>query len=44
MCTDTAGEFSEQILEELVAEGYSVESLLKEFKKRRSEVRPAVEK
>ena len=38
------GEFSEQILEELIAEGFSGESLLKEFKKRRSEVRPAVEK
>lgn len=45
MCTtDTAVEFSEQILEDLLAEGFSGKSLLREFKKRQSEVRPAVEK
>ncbi len=43
MCTDTAVEFSEQILEDLLAEGFSGKSLLREFKKRQSEVRPAVE-
>lgn len=39
----SGGEFDEQILEELVAEGYSGKQLLKEFKARRAKIRPAVE-
>lgn len=37
------GEFSEYILEDLINEGYSGEKLLKEFKIRKAQVRPAVE-
>ncbi len=37
------GEFAEQILTELINEGYSGDILLQEFKKRQSQVRPAVE-
>ena len=37
------GEFAEQILTELINEGYSGDILLREFKKRQSQVRPAVE-
>ena len=41
---DAFGEdFSEQILKELVEEGRSGKELLDEFKKRRSQVRPAVQ-
>ena len=39
----TAGEFAEQILAELISEGYSGDALLQEFKKRQAKVRPAVE-
>ncbi len=35
--------FSEQILADLVSEGFSGEALLDEFKKRRKKIRPAVE-
>ena len=37
------GEFAEQILSELISEGYSGNELLAEFKKRQSKVHPAVE-
>ncbi len=42
---DTAaeGEFSEQILSDLIKEGFSGEELLKEFKARQVKVRPSVE-
>lgn len=36
--------FAEQILAELIAEGYNGVELLAEFKKRQAKVRPAVEK
>lgn len=36
--------FSEQILADLIAQGYSGEELLAEFKKAQRKVRPAVEK
>ena len=39
----TDGEFSEQILTELIEEGYSGTELLSEFKRRQARVRPAVE-
>ena len=43
--TDIAGgEFAEQILSDLIDEGYTGQSLLTEFKKRQAKVRPAVEK
>ncbi len=38
------GEFAEQILADLIAEGYSGQELLVEFRSRQSKVRPAVEK
>ncbi len=38
------GEFAEQILTDLIAEGYNGQELLIEFKSRQSKVRPAVEK
>ena len=37
------GEFAEQILSELIAEGFSGQELLNEFKTRQAKVRPAVE-
>ncbi len=37
------GEFSEQILSDLVKEGFTGEALLNEFKKRTRKIRPAVE-
>ncbi len=37
------GEFAEQILKELIVEGYSGQELLDEFKNRQTKVRPAVE-
>lgn len=40
---NTGGEFAEQILADLIAEGYSGEELLSRFKKAQKEVRPAVE-
>ncbi|MDR3259939.1 MAG: YwpF-like family protein [Fusobacteriaceae bacterium] len=39
---ETTGEFSEQILSELIAEGYSGMPLLEEFKNRQNKIRPAV--
>lgn len=40
---ESGGEFAEQILADLIAEGYSGSELLKEFKIRQAKVRPAVE-
>lgn len=40
---NTGGEFAEQILADLIAQGYSGEELLSRFKKAQKEVRPAVE-
>ena len=37
------GEFEEQIIDELITEGYSDEELLIEFQDRQSKIRPAVE-
>ena len=39
----SGGEFAEQILTDLVSEGYSGNELLEEFKARQAQVRPAVE-
>ena len=39
----TGGEFAEQILAEFIAEGFSGEGLLAEFKIRQAKVRSAVE-
>lgn len=39
----SGGEFAEQILEDLIAEGYTGNDLLSEFRVRQSKVRPAVE-
>lgn len=41
--TNLGGEFAEQILEDLIAQGYSGKDLLERFKKAQKEVRPAVE-
>ena len=41
---ENGGEFAEQILSDLIAEGYSGQELLIEFRSRQSKVRPAVEK
>ena len=41
--TISGGEFSEQILEDLIAEGYSGTNLLNEFRSRQSKIRPAIE-
>lgn len=41
--TVSGGEFAEQILAELIAEGVSGEELLLRFKERQAQVRPAVE-
>lgn len=41
--TNMGGEFAEQILADLIAEGYSGNELLEEFKKAQKKVRPAVE-
>ena len=38
-----SGEFAEQILKELIDEGYSGYELLDEFRVRQAKVRPAVE-
>lgn len=40
---NAGGEFAEQILAELITSGLSGEELLKEFKKRQAQIRPAVE-
>ncbi len=42
--TYTNAEFSEEILADLIKEGYSGQELQKEFKSRQAKVRPAVEK
>ena len=39
----SGGEFAEQILADLIAEGYSGEDLLNRFKQAQAQVRPAVE-
>lgn len=41
--TNMGGEFAEQILADLIAQGYSGNELLDRFKKAQSQVRPAVE-
>lgn len=41
--TNTGGEFAEQILADLIAQGYSGNELLEHFKEAQSKVRPAVE-
>lgn len=41
--SQTGGEFAEQILADLIAEGLSGEKLLDEFKKAQKKVRPAIE-
>ena len=40
----SGGEFAEQILADLIAQGYSGQELLAEFKSRQAKVRPAVER
>ncbi len=42
--TNTGGEFAEQILADLIEQGYSGKKLLQHFKQAQSQVRPAVEK
>lgn len=42
--SENGGEFAEQILSDLIAEGYSGQELLSEFRSRQSQVRPAIEK
>ena len=39
----SGGEFAENILADLIAEGYSGQQLLSEFKTRQAKIRPAVE-
>lgn len=39
----SGGEFAEQILHDLISEGFSGQELLNEFKKAQQKVRPAVE-
>lgn len=41
--TNAGGEFAEQILTDLISQGYSGNELLERFKKAQKEVRPAVE-
>lgn len=41
--TNSGGEFAEQILADLIAQGFSGKELLSEFKKAQAKVRPAVE-
>lgn len=41
--TVDGGEFAEQILADLIKEGWSGEELFSEFKKRQAQIRPAVE-
>ncbi len=40
---NTGGEFAEQVLADLIAQGYSGDELLKRFKEMQGQVRPAVE-
>jgi bifunctional DNA-binding transcriptional regulator/antitoxin component of YhaV-PrlF toxin-antitoxin module len=41
--TVSGGEFAEQILADLIAEGFSGEELLSRFKDKQAQIRPAVE-
>ncbi|MDE6435765.1 MAG: AbrB/MazE/SpoVT family DNA-binding domain-containing protein [Lachnospiraceae bacterium] len=41
--TNTGGDFAEQILADLIAQGYSGDDLLEHFKKAQSQIRPAVD-
>lgn len=41
--TNAGGEFAEQILADLIAQGYNGNDLLTRFKKAQKEIRPAVE-
>ena len=41
---NTGGEFAEQILSELISEGYEGKELLAKFKEQQQKIRPAVEK
>lgn len=41
--TNSGGEFAEQILADLIAEGYNGNDLLERFKKAQAQIRPAVE-
>lgn len=41
--TNAGGEFAEQILTDLIAQGYSGNELLEHFKKAQRQVRPAIE-
>lgn len=41
--TNTGGEFAEQILADLIGQGYNGNELLQQFKLEQSKVRPAVE-
>lgn len=41
--TNTGGEFAEQILEDLIIQGYSGKELLDRFKAEQKKIRPAVE-
>ena len=40
---EAGGEFAEQILSDLIAEGFSGSELLQKFKERQKKIRPAVE-
>jgi bifunctional DNA-binding transcriptional regulator/antitoxin component of YhaV-PrlF toxin-antitoxin module len=40
---EDSGEFAEQILTELIVEGFSGQELLDEFKKRQAKIRPGIE-
>ena len=42
LCRNSGGEFAEQILAELISEGFSGDAMLEEFKKRQAKIRPAV--
>lgn len=42
--TNTGGEFAEQILADLISQGYSGNELLQHFRQAQNRVRPAVEK
>ena len=41
--THAGGEFAEQILTDLIAQGYSGNELLEHFKKAQAQIRPALE-
>lgn len=40
---EDSGEFAEQILTELIVEGFSGQELLDEFRKRQAKIRPAID-